>query len=117
MPCAPVTNGFYLYVMLLLLHFPTALLPEYSTVVSTELFIRLVLGLWGKIIRLCFASNSLDLWDHWSWSVAMRLLLKWRNVLYGSGTFSARVVCPHDVILSWHRVCPHERIHLSLPYS
>ena len=46
------------YCMLMLLHFPTALLPEYSTGVSVELFIRLVLGLWGKIIRLRFASNS-----------------------------------------------------------
>ena len=54
-------DGFYLYCVLMLLHDPTALLPEYSTVVSIELFVRLVLGKWEKIGRLLFASNSLDL--------------------------------------------------------
>ena len=49
------------YSMLMLLYVPTALLPEYSTVVSIELFVRLVLGKWEKIVRLLFASNSLDL--------------------------------------------------------
>ncbi len=49
------------YSMLMLLYVPTALLPEYSTVVSIELFVRLVLGKWEKIGRLLFASNSLDL--------------------------------------------------------
>ena len=49
------------YSMLMLLYVPTALLPEYSTVVSIELFVRLVLGKWEKISRLLFASNSLDL--------------------------------------------------------